>query len=101
METEKCIMCSVDTGIAVDTHIDTREYYVEGAGQLCEKCWLETYKQATRCSSEVNKKRASYRGAFPALYPLQIGTTELQRSPVTRLVRDQEIVGSNPANSTQ
>jgi len=44
METEKCIMCSVDTGIAVDTHIDTREYYVEGAGQLCEKCWLETYK---------------------------------------------------------
>ena len=44
METEKCVMCNADTQIPVMEHIDNRDYYVEGAGQLCEKCWIETYK---------------------------------------------------------
>jgi hypothetical protein len=43
METEKCISCNCDTQVPVDLYIDNREHYVEGAGQLCEKCWLEIY----------------------------------------------------------
>jgi hypothetical protein len=43
METEKCISCNADTSVLVDEHIDNRKYYVEGAGQLCEKCWKEVY----------------------------------------------------------
>ena len=43
METEKCIVCSVDTGVPVNLDINVRQYYVEGAGQLCETCYLATY----------------------------------------------------------
>ena len=37
---EECIMCGKTTDILVDTHIDFRYGYVEGAGQLCRKCYL-------------------------------------------------------------
>lgn len=40
MEKEKCVICGVDTGIDVTTHIDFRIGYVEGAGQLCKECYL-------------------------------------------------------------
>lgn len=44
METETCILCTTDTKIPKNQHIDYRLYYVEGAGQLCEICWKKTYK---------------------------------------------------------
>jgi len=40
-KTETCIMCGCDTGIPEDQHIDHRRHYVEGTGQLCEKCDTE------------------------------------------------------------
>lgn len=43
-EMEICIYCGVETNVPKDLHIDFREYYVEGAGQLCRKCFNETYK---------------------------------------------------------
>jgi hypothetical protein len=43
METEKCVSCGIDTKVPVYMHIDYRSYYVEGAGQLCEKCYDEIY----------------------------------------------------------
>lgn len=36
--TDLCVLCSADTGIPTDTHIDLRSNYVEGVGQLCRKC---------------------------------------------------------------
>ena len=43
--TEKCVMCGTDTGVAINAPIDFRDYYIEGAGQLCDKCYNKTYKQ--------------------------------------------------------
>jgi len=40
---EKCILCEADTPYNKDTHIDVRNYYVEGAGQLCKSCYDKTY----------------------------------------------------------
>jgi hypothetical protein len=36
-------MCDTDTPYKQNTHIDLREHYVEGAGQLCRECWDKTY----------------------------------------------------------
>jgi hypothetical protein len=35
---EKCIICGIDTQYRFRTPIDFRYNYVEGAGQLCNKC---------------------------------------------------------------
>ena len=45
METEKCISCNADVPVLITEHIDNRKYYIEGAGQLCERCWLEMYDE--------------------------------------------------------
>lgn len=42
MEKEKCVICGVETNYDVNTHIDFRLHYVEGAGQLCKKCYNNT-----------------------------------------------------------
>lgn len=36
--TEKCVMCDVDTNVPISMHIDFRTNYIEGAGQLCRMC---------------------------------------------------------------
>lgn len=35
---EKCVICGAETAYRFNDHIDYRFNYVEGAGQLCEKC---------------------------------------------------------------
>lgn len=35
---EKCIICGKETKYDVNTNIDLRYNYVEGAGQLCNDC---------------------------------------------------------------
>jgi recombinational DNA repair protein (RecF pathway) len=42
---DKCVLCNTDTEYDEFDHIDSRYFYVEGAGQLCPKCWNETYEQ--------------------------------------------------------
>jgi hypothetical protein len=39
MAKDTCIMCGVETPYDFETHIDLRYGYIEGAGQLCEKCY--------------------------------------------------------------
>lgn len=39
MATEGCVMCAKDTGVEINTHIDFRQNYVEGMGQLCKECY--------------------------------------------------------------
>ena len=40
---ELCTNCNKETPYSIDTHIDQRQHYVEGGGQLCEECWNNTY----------------------------------------------------------
>lgn len=36
---EQCVICGANTQYRFHDHIDTRIGYVEGAGQLCTRCW--------------------------------------------------------------
>ena len=36
---ETCVVCSSPVDIDVDLQVDQRAYYVQGAGQVCEKCY--------------------------------------------------------------
>jgi len=38
MSKEKCILCGKETLYDIETHIDFRVGYIEGAGQLCTEC---------------------------------------------------------------
>lgn len=40
---EKCISCGNETPYDVNENIQNRFHYVEGAGQLCEECYIRTY----------------------------------------------------------
>ena len=42
MANELCIVCKSDTGVPDDIHVDQRPFYIEGAGQVCEKCYYKT-----------------------------------------------------------
>lgn len=37
--TEKCVICNIDTNVPISKHIDYRDFYIEGAGQLCKTCY--------------------------------------------------------------
>jgi hypothetical protein len=43
VKVDKCVMCGTKTEYTKDTHIDNREYYVEGAGQMCKHCHTKIY----------------------------------------------------------
>ena len=38
---DRCVICHRETPYPASTHIDFRDYYVEGCGQLCEECFNE------------------------------------------------------------
>ena len=40
---DSCVICNVETSYGISTHVDERNYYIQGAGQLCEKCHFELY----------------------------------------------------------
>lgn len=40
---EKCVTCDFETNVKINTRVDMRECYVEGAGQLCEDCYKGVY----------------------------------------------------------
>ena len=40
---ECCVLCGAMTDILRSEHIDLRYGYVEGAGQLCRKCYHELF----------------------------------------------------------
>ena len=42
-ETERCACCGCDTGIPKDAPISNRKNYIQGGGQLCNKCYTELY----------------------------------------------------------
>jgi|21_taG_2_1085346.scaffolds.fasta_scaffold133240_3 hypothetical protein len=40
---DKCVMCGAKTEYTMDTHIDNRKHYIEGAGQMCGPCHQRIY----------------------------------------------------------
>ena len=42
---DKCVACDQETPYDVSMDITLRQCYVEGAGQLCLKCWKELYEE--------------------------------------------------------
>ena len=44
LNNEKCVSCNGLTPYTKLTSIYKREYYIEGGGQLCKKCYLKIYK---------------------------------------------------------
>ncbi len=40
---EKCVICFDETPYIKNIPIHERRYYVEGAGQLCERCYDQIY----------------------------------------------------------
>lgn len=41
--TEKCVSCDEQTNVPINENIELRAFYVEGAGQLCERCYNKAY----------------------------------------------------------
>ena len=44
VEYDRCIRCKKKTIYPVDTPINERKHYKEGAGQLCPECEVELYE---------------------------------------------------------
>ncbi len=44
---EPCVVCGEDTGYTKDIPIAQRQCYIEGAGQLCRKCYAAIYLKET------------------------------------------------------
>jgi ribosomal protein S3AE len=42
MPNELCILCGEETNVDVNTHVDYRIGYIEGAGQCCLSCYNNT-----------------------------------------------------------
>ena len=43
VQTDLCVLCHGNTGVPTRTPVQSRRYYVEGAGQLCAQCYRELY----------------------------------------------------------
>lgn len=40
---ETCVLCGQTVPVRRESHIAERKCYIEGAGQLCGKCFYEVY----------------------------------------------------------
>lgn len=47
-EYEICVNCGKITDVRCSTHIDLRDNYIVGAGQLCRACYSELYRKTCR-----------------------------------------------------
>lgn len=43
IEHDKCVNCGKETEYPKDAHVDFRDDYIEGAGQLCKDCRKKIY----------------------------------------------------------
>ena len=62
---ELCIRCGKPTPYHPDTPITLRRYYVEGSGQLCEKCFYELYPVPGSLQSNLGVDICKYIWSFP------------------------------------
>jgi hypothetical protein len=57
MSKDKCVMCGVETEYDIHTNVNLRFRYIDGAGQLCKKCYDgdETEKTITIPANLIEK----------------------------------------------
>lgn len=39
---EHCVLCGKPTPYSIDTPVNMRRFYIQGAGQLCKECYIKT-----------------------------------------------------------
>ena len=49
---DKCVSCKKETQYDEFDHIDSRNFYIEGAGQLCPECYNEIYQKNRTTNKE-------------------------------------------------
>jgi hypothetical protein len=54
---EYCVLCGSETPYTINTHIDFRDGYVEGVGQLCRICYYKNPEEKTHISIPKNTVR--------------------------------------------
>jgi hypothetical protein len=42
-DTDSCVFCNKDTGVPSCSNVDMRKNYIDGAGQLCDECFVRIY----------------------------------------------------------
>ena len=42
---DRCIKCDVETPYHMDVNIEYRNFYIEGAGQLCKECYDDLFEE--------------------------------------------------------
>ena len=50
---DKCIVCWNETEYEEDTPIQERHFYIEGCGQLCEKCYLAVQQEEMQMKKSI------------------------------------------------
>jgi|LSQX01.3.fsa_nt_gb hypothetical protein len=45
-EFERCVICGCQTNVRTDEPVELRRGYLEGAGQLCHRCYLDISRQS-------------------------------------------------------
>ena len=63
--TEKCILCGCNSGYKFNTPIEQRQFYVEGAGQLCKECFMKTYAHGNEAFEGLSKEQPCEREPVP------------------------------------
>ena len=53
---DKCVSCKKETQYDEFDHIDFRNFYIEGAGQLCPECYNEIYQKIESPIKDQQKK---------------------------------------------
>lgn len=59
MPNEICIQCGKETNVDINTHIDMRYGYVEGAGQCCVECYNRTNNIQDDYITKIMKQRTT------------------------------------------
>jgi hypothetical protein len=59
MPNEICIQCGKETNVDINTHIDLRYGYVEGAGQCCVECYNRTNNIQDDYITKIMKQRTT------------------------------------------
>ena len=50
-----CVRCGKETEYDINTPLEVRRWYVEGAGQMCEDCWYKLWPtEATQLREETS-----------------------------------------------
>lgn len=81
---ELCIRCVIPTPYHPNIPITIRRYYVEGSGQLCEKCFYELFPVpgALRIQEILGLSYTSVQGYLPhskLVYSLDTMSAECER----------------------